>query len=491
MTDNSDPIKRRRIDYHYDVHWGKGTFCFFGYVYDAGGNRLTMTDNSDPIKPRRIDYHYDVHWEEEDPPWAENPYGSFNNRLMWAETWDLSQSPPTSVPGPWYYYNAVGNVTRVVTDPRRVLGGQEENMVAGGGEGFSLEGTLGIPTDDVEIDTPSLDGGGGEGGSSMAMAGGGGDCLPTQTKYNATRFEYAKNGETVTYVIGEQWCWNGVSGCEALGSYQVTWAREFRYDGARARYMNRALDPIALQQTGALVDIGTTWSDYDGDATYGDFEMVSGSPVNKRSFEPGMARTENPLTSPVTDYYHSDMIGTTRLMTTSPPPPGTPTAIEPAVYTAFGERINPASVTDPTRYGYAGAWGYQAHADFPFLHVGARYYDPSSGRFLQRDPIGIRGGVNVYAYVSASPAAWTDPDGLQRESEKVTSGLAGFRLGCAIAWELGYNTCPCEPFYPGKEELDRRYRKRHPIPAPPWHPPMLPPPEPPPVMGPPAPPKSG
>jgi RHS repeat-associated protein len=68
------------------------------------------------------------------------------------------------------------------------------------------------------------------------------------------------------------------------------------------------------------------------------------------------------------------------------------------------------------RYGYAGAWGYQTH-DFPsgdpipFVHVGARYYDPASGRFLQRDPIGIRGGLNVYLYLGNQPTMGADPSG--------------------------------------------------------------------------------
>ena len=155
-----------------------------------------------------------------------------------------------------------------------------------------------------------------------------------------------------------------------------------------------------------FTDLGTTWSDYDGDEIYGDFEMVGGSPVNKRSFEPGMARTENPLTTPVTDYYHGDMLGTTRMMSN---PSGS--SIEPAAYTAFGERISAPTITDASRYGYAGEWGYQAHGDFPFLHVGARYYDPASGRFLQRDPIGIEDGMNVYQYVASAPTILVDPDG--------------------------------------------------------------------------------
>jgi RHS repeat-associated protein len=109
----------------------------------------------------------------------------------------------------------------------------------------------------------------------------------------------------------------------------------------------------------------------------------------------------------VTDYYHGDMLGTTRLMSNS-----SGSSIEPAVYTAFGERITAPTTTDSTRYGYVGAWGYQGNADFPYLHVGARYYDPSSGRFLQRDPIGIRGGTNAYNYARSKPSRVVDPSGL-------------------------------------------------------------------------------
>jgi RHS repeat-associated protein len=42
----------------------------------------------------------------------------------------------------------------------------------------------------------------------------------------------------------------------------------------------------------------------------------------------------------------------------------------------------------------------------------ARYYDPSVGRFLSEDPLGLRVGVNRFEYVSNTPLNFADPSGL-------------------------------------------------------------------------------
>lgn len=60
-----------------------------------------------------------------------------------------------------------------------------------------------------------------------------------------------------------------------------------------------------------------------------------------------------------------------------------------------------------------------------------RLYDAASGRFLSRDPIGQRGGVNLYAYAGGDPANRADPSGLY-------GGYGTLSLSCEPMTEEDY-----------------------------------------------------
>jgi RHS repeat-associated protein len=78
--------------------------------------------------------------------------------------------------------------------------------------------------------------------------------------------------------------------------------------------------------------------------------------------------------------------------------------------TAPGVAVN-SEVAAPRvgdRFRYAG---YQYDAATGLYYVGARWYDPSQGRWLSRDPLGLAADSNPYRYVSNTPTNAVDPSG--------------------------------------------------------------------------------
>ena len=56
--------------------------------------------------------------------------------------------------------------------------------------------------------------------------------------------------------------------------------------------------------------------------------------------------------------------------------------------------------------------GYRYDNETELYHVRHRYYHPTLGRWISRDPIGYEDGMNLYEYVGSSPVGHVDPSGL-------------------------------------------------------------------------------
>ena len=83
----------------------------------------------------------------------------------------------------------------------------------------------------------------------------------------------------------------------------------------------------------------------------------------------------------------------------------------PTVYDAAG-RVRPGGSAYDNRRLFKSSGGYQWLAPAGLYHCRARCYLPQHGRFLQPDPSGQAGGLNLYSYCHNDPVNGIDPSGL-------------------------------------------------------------------------------
>jgi len=128
-----------------------------------------------------------------------------------------------------------------------------------------------------------------------------------------------------------------------------------------------------------------------------------------------------------TYYYHQNALGSVEAISDT-----TGTLRERYSYDAYGAvtvTVPPfvTSVINPwgTPHSALGnPWmftGRQLDEETGLYYYRARYYDTFKGRFLQRDPLDYRGGINLYEYVSDRPTARADAFGLAENDPLCTA----------------------------------------------------------------------
>lgn len=106
-----------------------------------------------------------------------------------------------------------------------------------------------------------------------------------------------------------------------------------------------------------------------------------------------------------TFYYLPDLLGTVREMTN-----GDGDLVNSYQYDAFGQAVN--AEEDPMNsLHFVGTFGGFHDAETGLINFWHRWYEPETGRWITRDPIGIVGGINSYCYIYNSPLKYIDTIG--------------------------------------------------------------------------------
>ncbi|MGO1298559.1 MAG: RHS repeat-associated core domain-containing protein [Vibrio sp.] len=143
-------------------------------------------------------------------------------------------------------------------------------------------------------------------------------------------------------------------------------------------------------------------------------EMTNSEQYQSYVYEPGTFRPLALLKGEGKDakvyHYHLDQIGTPLDITT--PQGDTVWSVQ---YRAYGNvfKKTVAEIDSPLRFQ-----GQYFDAETGLHYNRHRYYNPSAGRFITIDPIGLAGGLNNYQYVP-NPTGWVDPLGLNNVPGKV------------------------------------------------------------------------
>jgi len=147
---------------------------------------------------------------------------------------------------------------------------------------------------------------------------------------------------------------------------------------------------------------GTSIYAYDGDNLVEETNS-SGAVVARYSQGLNIDEPLAMLRSGATDFYEADGLGSVTSLTSA-----AGALAQTYTFDSFGKQTaSSGSLTNPFQYT-----GREFDPETSLYYYRARYYDPSSSRFLTEDPIGFSGSFDFYLYSDDSPVGLKDPTGL-------------------------------------------------------------------------------
>ncbi len=147
---------------------------------------------------------------------------------------------------------------------------------------------------------------------------------------------------------------------------------------------------------------------YDGDQCIAEYD---GSDVQLRKYVYGPGIDQPICMIEVADanaayFYHYDALGSVVALSDA-----AGDTIQVYEYDVYGQ----VAASDPNHTNPFLFTGRRLDPETGLYYYRARYYNPALGRFLQTDPIGYEGGMNIYAYCANNSTNCIDPSGLAWE----------------------------------------------------------------------------
>jgi RHS repeat-associated protein len=242
------------------------------------------------------------------------------------------------------------------------------------------------------------------------------DVYAWQNHFNVTR-PYTANGQNQYTAVGTaQPSYDARGNLKSDGLYQFSFDAAGNFTSATGpQSMSLSYDALGrLAQTATSASI--TQFMYDGTAMIGEYDGA-GTLLRRTVHGPG---TDEPIVvyeGGVRKWLVADPRGSIIATTDAS---GTATATNS--YGPWGEE----GLAMSGRFGYTGQMRLP---ELGLMHYKARAYSPRYGRFLQPDPIGTNGGLNVYEYAGSDPVNASDPSGLDCVDLNYQLIICGSRSG--------------------------------------------------------------